>query len=251
MLLSQFNLASHNVLLQKFVPIEKQLYKKKLYLINYYKMYKIKNATTEMFLVTSYLKNIKTCQHIQAILQKIYGVGAQRAFKLSLQLTFFPQSPNFYNLTRNHKLMVEDLFESYNFCVYLNLFNIKKNNIAFYRRINCYRGLRHSLYLPVRGQRTHSNAHVSRYVGSGTFHFIPKVPSLKLKKLSKFSRRKPKLVTASNKRYRRLLNKSYVEFMKKNPKRFNVLAKKNKLGIFGALFKEKKKILKAKAKKLK
>ena len=100
------------------------------------------------------------------------------------------------------------------------------------------------MYLPVRGQRTHSNAHVARYLGSGTFEYVPKKPSKKTKKLSKYSRRKPFLVEASQSRYQRLLNKNYVEFSKTNPLQFKYLLKKNKLGVFSKIYKDKQKVLK-------
>jgi len=35
---------------------------------------------------------------------------------------------------------------------------LEAQNIARLREINCYRGLRHRMGLPVRGQRTHTNA---------------------------------------------------------------------------------------------
>lgn len=38
------------------------------------------------------------------------------------------------------------------------LINNINNNITFYKKIKIYRGLRHLLQYPVRGQRTHTNA---------------------------------------------------------------------------------------------
>jgi hypothetical protein len=52
-------------------------------------------------------------------------------------------------------------------------------------------------------------------------------------------------------RYQRLLNKNYVEFRKNNKNLFKQLQKKNKLGVFGKLHKEKLKQAKAKLKKQK
>ena len=39
------------------------------------------------------------------------------------------------------------------------LFDNMQNNIEFYKSIKSYRGLRHRNNYPVRGQRTHTNAH--------------------------------------------------------------------------------------------
>jgi len=211
----------------------------------------IATKSLEMFMLNGFLRNISPNQHIQAILQRIYGIGQTRAFLLSLNITYFQDSISFKNLTFSHQDLLSDLFDELKYTLQNWLKNIKKTNISTYKLINCYKGVRHSLYLPVRGQRTHSNAHVARYLGSGTFEYVPQGPSTKLKKLSKYSRRKVFLVDASNARYNRLLNKNYVEFAKKNKKLFKHLLKKNKLGVFGKLYKEKTKLAKIKAKKSK
>jgi len=190
-------------------------------------------------------------QQIKVILQKLYGLGATRAFSIAINLSYFPDGFLFKNLTVNHHRFLENLLELAQYKLFQWLKNIRKLNIIRYKAISCYRGLRHTSFLPVRGQRTRSNAHVARFLGSGTFEFIPKKPSSKLKKLSKYSRRKKHLVDASNSRYKRLLNKSHVEFQKNNKHLYKYLLKKNKLGVFGKLHKEKEKIAKAKAKKLK
>lgn len=38
------------------------------------------------------------------------------------------------------------------------------NNINKLKKINCYRGLRHKLALPVRGQRTHTNSNTIKFL---------------------------------------------------------------------------------------
>ena len=40
----------------------------------------------------------------------------------------------------------------------LNLYELKMNNISVLKKIKNYRGWRHIFFLPVRGQRTHTNA---------------------------------------------------------------------------------------------
>ena len=39
---------------------------------------------------------------------------------------------------------------------------IVRENIALKKRIGCYEGMRHALHLPVRGQRTRTNAKTAR-----------------------------------------------------------------------------------------
>jgi len=233
---------------QRFVKQEKEALKT---LTNSNYKNKVKGKRFELFILNGFLKNIKANQNLQAILQRIYGLGARRTIDLSVYFTYFSTSLFFKGLTMSHQYLLADLLEENNFLLKHQLQLRKKLNIAHYKSINCYKGIRHTLYLPVRGQRTHSNAHVARYLGSGTFEYVPKVPSSKVKRLSKFSRRKDFILDASSARYRRLLNKNYVEFTKKNKKLFKHLVKKNKLGVFGKLFKEKQKIAKEKAKKQK
>jgi len=232
---------------KKFVPTEKALYSKPTFL----PQEKKEKYYSELIVLDALLRRIKNTQNVQSFLQRIYGYGLYRASKVALLFSFGKESLAFYDLNVIHKDLIVNKVEKKTYLLKIKLKDIKKSNIARLKAINCYRGLRHSLYLPVRGQRTHSNAHVARYLGSRTFEYVPTVPSTKIKKLSKFSRRKKHLVAASITRYHRLLNKNYVEFRKHNKNLFKQLQKKNKLGVFGKLHKEKLKQAKDKAKKKK
>ena len=232
---------------KKFVPLEKAVYLKPSFLPNE----KTEKYYSELIILDSMLRRIKNTQNVQTFLQRIYGYGLVRACKVGLLYSFGKEGFAFYELNNIHKRLIVNKVERKDYLLKNKLKDIKKRNISLLKLISCYRGLRHSLYLPVRGQRTHSNAHVARYLGSRTFEYVPTVPSTKIKKLSKFSRRKKHLVTASVIRYQRLLNKNYVEFRKNNKNLFKQLQKKNKLGVFGKLHKEKLKQAKAKLKKQK
>lgn len=232
---------------KKFVPLEKAVYLKPSFLPNE----KTEKYYSELIILDSMLRRIKNTQNVQTFLQRIYGYGLVRACKVGLLYSFGKEGFAFYELNNIHKRLIVNKVERKDYLLKNRLKDIKKRNISLLKLISCYRGLRHSLYLPVRGQRTHSNAHVARYLGSRTFEYVPTVPSTKIKKLSKFSRRKKHLVTASVIRYQRLLNKNYVEFRKNNKNLFKQLQKKNKLGVFGKLHKEKLKQAKAKLKKQK
>jgi len=50
------------------------------------------------------------------------------------------------------------------YIVSYELKSIYRNNLKKLKNINSYRGLRHTLMLPTRGQRTHSNASTLRKV---------------------------------------------------------------------------------------
>jgi len=233
---------------KEFVNAEKQLYKNQLTFFNK----KANTKTTDIFFLNNFLRNVRYAQPMSSIMEKIYGVGVKRSTDLMSKFRFGNfQHITYQNLTKYHIKVLSILLEDSNFILRYWLKNLRKSNIARVKFINCYRGIRHSLYLPVRGQRTHSNAHVARFLGSGTFEYVPQRPSMKLKKLSKYSRRKSFLVERSQIRYHRLLNKNYVEFSKTNKRLMKQLAKKNKLGVFGKLFKEKAKLAKDKAKKAK
>ena len=241
-----------NIITNQFVKQEKEIYKKiniKTLMLETAKE-KSNKKDLKLFILNNFIINIHGNQQIQTILQKLYGIGFTRSFLFSINITYFYSGIAFKKLNYIHYKLLVNLFENANFLIKAELAFIKKDNISQYKLIKCYRGIRHSLYLPVRGQRTHTNAHVARYLGSGTFEYVATRPSSKLKRLSKYSRRKKFLVDASNSRYNRLLNKNYVEFQKKNKHRFKYLVKKNRLGVFGKIFKEKQKLAKSKSKKL-
>lgn len=233
---------------KKFLQQEKDMFKKTLSKNMYQRPSK---NYSELIILDDLLRRISSQQNIQTILQRIYGLGLARALKIALLFSFGKESLNYKNLTLRHKDKVVSLVERAarkQFKVKYALQNIRSKNIARLKQIKCYRGTRHILYLPARGQRTHSNAHMARYLSSRTFEYVPKVPSSKVKMLSKFSRRKKHIVAASMTRYYRLLNKHYTEFRKTNKALFKQLEKKNKLGVFGKLHKLKVKQAKLKAK---
>ena len=238
---------------QKFVIQEKDIFKiiHEKAMVKDLRTQKFNQKNLELFILNNFLRNLHGNQPIQTILQKIYGIGKMRSFLFSVNITYFFSSISFKKLTGIHQQLLTNLFEEANYLLQYKLALLKKDNISQYKLSKCYRGIRHSLYLPVRGQRTHTNAHVARYLGSGTFEYVPTKPSSKLKRLSKYSRRKNFILDASIARYNRLLNKNYVEFQKKNKHLFKYLVKKNRLGVFGKLFKEKQKLAKSKAKKAK
>ena len=59
-----------------------------------------------------------------------------------------------------HILCLNLLFK--NFCASKNNKKVLKENIYFLTKIRLFRGLRHKLGYPVRGQRTHTNAKTNK-----------------------------------------------------------------------------------------
>lgn len=101
---------------------------------------------------------IKLIQNKKVIyaLPQLYGIGITLAKQICRELNFAPE------LTIG-KLTAEQQFEiakkiKEEFRVEENLKEIIKNNIQRYIGNNSVRGYRHKNHLPVRGQRTHTNA---------------------------------------------------------------------------------------------
>lgn len=227
-----------------FVAKEKVLYKQ-----NFFSIYKKTKYYFYLIMLNSIIRNINSRQNLQAFLQRIYGYGLSRSLKIALLFAYGKHSYSFDVLNKRHRSVMMRLVEKNRYLLEDKLKEVRKNNITRLRAINCYRGVRHALYLPVRGQRTHTNAHIARYRASGTFEYVPSRPGVgKVKTLSKFTRRKKHIVVASISRHARLLNKNYNEFRKHNKVLFKQLERKNKLGAFSRIHKEKVKLAKAKSK---
>jgi small subunit ribosomal protein S13 len=229
---------------KQFVAQEKVLYKQ-----NFFPVYKKIKYYFYLIMLNDIVHNINSRQNLQAFLQRIYGYGLSRALKIALLFSFGKHTYSFDTLNKRHRVVMMRLVEKNPYLVKDKLQDLRKKNITRLRAINCYRGYRHALYLPVRGQRTHTNAHTARYCSSRTFEYVPRRPGVgKVKSLSKFTRRKKHIVVASVSRHARLLQKNYNEFRKHNKALFKQLERKNKLGAFSRIHKEKLKLDKAKAK---
>lgn len=241
-----YNPVSQN---KDFIAKENVLYKEK----NFFGISMNKRKSKSYFyliMLNSIVSNINSRQNLQAFLQRFYGYGLSRALKIALLFGFGKHTYSFDTLNRIHQRVMMRLVEKNTYLLRDELRAIRKNNITRLRAIGCYRGVRHAVYLPVRGQRTHTNAHMARYIASGTFDYVPRRPGKgKVKMLSKYTRRKSHIVAASVSRHARLLQKNYNEFRKHNRALFKQLERKNKLGAFSRIHKEKLKSDKAKAKK--
>ena len=86
----------------------------------------------------------------------IYGIGRTSALGICEVLGIEPTK-------RAHELTEDELsriaaYVDKNFIIEGELRRLEAANIARLRQINCYRGIRHRRGLPVRGQRTRTNA---------------------------------------------------------------------------------------------
>jgi small subunit ribosomal protein S13 len=89
-------------------------------------------------------------------LRSLYGIGPTTALRLCEQAKVDPQR-RARKLTDDEVSRIAAVLDS-GYTVEGALHRTERQNIARLEEIGCYRGLRHWRSLPVRGQRTRSNA---------------------------------------------------------------------------------------------
>jgi len=97
---------------------------------------------------------------IDYALTLIYGIGWSRANKILTQLNI-NHNKKVKDLTEEELKKIADHIEK-NYKVEGELKELISENIKRLKEIGCYRGIRHIKNLPVRGQRTRSNARTKR-----------------------------------------------------------------------------------------
>jgi len=100
--------------------------------------------------------NLPTNKRIVIALQYIYGIGGSKAKEI-LQKVSMPESRRVSQLTDQEVLQLREMIDR-DYIVEGDLRREVNMNIKRLMDLGCYRGLRHRRGLPVRGQRTHTNA---------------------------------------------------------------------------------------------
>ena len=100
--------------------------------------------------------NIPTQQRVEIGLRYIHGIGPQIARKIVAQLGIDP-TRRVSDLTESEVIQIREVIDR-DFLVEGDLRRDVAMNIKRLMDLGCYRGLRHRKSLPVRGQRTHTNA---------------------------------------------------------------------------------------------
>ena len=100
--------------------------------------------------------NLPTNKRIVIALQYIYGIGGAKAHEI-LQKVSIPESRRVSQLTDQEVLQLREMIDR-DYVVEGDLRREVAMNIKRLMDLGCYRGLRHRRSLPVRGQRTHTNA---------------------------------------------------------------------------------------------
>ncbi|CAH1659926.1 30S ribosomal subunit protein S13 [Hyphomicrobiales bacterium] len=100
--------------------------------------------------------NIPTNKRVVIALQYIHGIGARKAQEISDKVGI-PADRRVNQLTDQEVLQIRETIDR-DYLVEGDLRRDVSMNIKRLMDLGCYRGLRHRRSLPVRGQRTHTNA---------------------------------------------------------------------------------------------
>jgi small subunit ribosomal protein S13 len=112
--------------------------------------------------------DLRTNKRIEIALTDIYGIGRTTAMKIITQLGLDP-STRVFDLSETQVREIRDHIEA-NYQVEGELQREVKKNVKDLMDLGCYRGLRHRRGLPVRGQRTRTNARTRK----GPRRIVPK-----------------------------------------------------------------------------
>ena len=100
--------------------------------------------------------NIPTNKRVVIALQYIHGIGPKFAAEIVAKANI-PAERRVHQLTDAEVLMIRETIDR-DYQVEGDLRREVSMNIKRLMDLGCYRGLRHRRSLPVRGQRTHTNA---------------------------------------------------------------------------------------------
>ena len=100
--------------------------------------------------------NIPTNKRVVIALTYIHGIGPANAKAITAKLNIAPER-RVQDLTDQEVLQIRETIDA-DYSVEGDLRRTTAMNIKRLMDLACYRGLRHRKGLPVRGQRTHTNA---------------------------------------------------------------------------------------------
>jgi small subunit ribosomal protein S13 len=100
--------------------------------------------------------NLPTNKRVVIALQYIHGIGQKKASEIMETLNL-PAERRVSQLTDQEVLQIREMIDR-DYMVEGDLRRETSMNIKRLMDLGCYRGLRHRRGLPVRGQRTHTNA---------------------------------------------------------------------------------------------
>ena len=110
--------------------------------------------------------NIPTNKRVIIALQYIHGIGPKNANEIMAKVGI-PHERRVSQLTDQEVLQIREVIDR-DYMVEGDLRREVAMNIKRLMDLGCYRGLRHRRGLPVRGQRTHTNARTRKGPRRGT-----------------------------------------------------------------------------------
>lgn len=99
-------------------------------------------------------------KRIEIALTYIYGIGLNRSQKI-LHKSLINPNTKVFNLNDDEIIKLRNILDN-DYEIEGNLRRIESTNIKRLMEISSYRGKRHKLGLPLRGQRTRTNARTKR-----------------------------------------------------------------------------------------
>ncbi len=105
--------------------------------------------------------NLLSKKKLHIALTSIYGVGMSRSKKILKDLSI-SENKKVCDLNDKELIALRELLESELYMLEGNLKRFVSQNIKHLIEINSLRGKRHARQLPVRGQRTRTNAQTAR-----------------------------------------------------------------------------------------
>ncbi len=100
--------------------------------------------------------NIPTQKRTEIALTYIHGIGRTQARRICGQVSI-PEDRRVNDLTEHELMRIREIIDR-DYTVEGDLRREVAMNVKRLMDLGCYRGLRHRKGLPVRGQRTHTNA---------------------------------------------------------------------------------------------
>jgi small subunit ribosomal protein S13 len=100
--------------------------------------------------------NIPTQKRVEIALTYIHGIGRTKATQICAKCNI-PAERRVQDLTESETMQIREVIDQ-DYVVEGDLRREVAMNIKRLLDLGCYRGLRHRRGLPVRGQRTHTNA---------------------------------------------------------------------------------------------
>jgi small subunit ribosomal protein S13 len=115
--------------------------------------------------------NIPTQKRVEIGLRYIHGIGPAKAKEIMEKVGIAPER-RVHDLTDSEVIQIREVIDR-DYLVEGDLRRDVAMNIKRLMDLGCYRGLRHRKGLPVRGQRTHTNARTRKGPKKGLVRKAP------------------------------------------------------------------------------